>query len=43
VRVGPAARRKLYSGPEGMRVLAIGGCPGEAYKIVPLTELGAAS
>jgi mannose-6-phosphate isomerase-like protein (cupin superfamily) len=42
VRVGPAARRKLYSGPEGMRVLAIGGCPGEAYKIVPLTELGAA-
>jgi hypothetical protein len=43
VRVGPAARRKLYSGPEGVRVLAIGGCPGEPYKIVPVTELGAAS
>jgi mannose-6-phosphate isomerase-like protein (cupin superfamily) len=43
VRVGPAARRKIYSGPEGLRVLAIGGCPGEAYKIVPSTELGAAS
>jgi hypothetical protein len=43
VRVGPAARRKILSGPEGLRVLAIGGCPGEAYKVVPGTELGAAS
>ena len=43
VRVGPEARRKLYAGPEGLRVLAIGGCPGEAYKIVPATELGTAS
>jgi hypothetical protein len=42
VRVGPAARRKLFSGPDGLRVLAIGGCPGAAYKIVPATELGAA-
>jgi hypothetical protein len=43
VRVGPMAKRKIHSGPEGLRVLAIGGAPGEAYKIVPLTELGAAS
>jgi len=43
VRVGPAARRKIYSGPEGLRVLAIGGAPGEPYEIVPSTELGAAS
>ena len=43
VRVGPAARRKIYAGPDGLRMLAIGGCPGEAYKIVPATELGAAS
>jgi hypothetical protein len=43
VRVGPAARRKIYSGPEGLRMLALGGAPGEAYKIVPITELGAAS
>jgi hypothetical protein len=43
VRVGPAARRKIYSGPEGLRVLALGGTPGEVYKIVPFTELGAAS
>src|SRR5213082_946649 len=43
VRVGPKARRKVYSGPDGLRLLAIGGSPGEAYKIVPTTELGAAS
>jgi hypothetical protein len=43
VRVGPEARRKIYAGPEGLRLLAIGGAPGEPYKIVPLTELGAAS
>jgi hypothetical protein len=43
VRVGPTSKRKLYSGEEGLRVLALGGAPGEAYKIVPVTELGAAS
>ncbi len=40
VRVGPAAKRKIYSGPDGLRVLAIGGAPGEAYKIAPFSELG---
>ena len=39
VRVGPAAKRKLYSGPEGMRVLALGGTPGAAYEIREFTEL----
>jgi hypothetical protein len=43
VRVGPEAKRKVYAGPDGLRLLAIGGAPGEPYKIVPLTELGAAS
>jgi hypothetical protein len=43
VRVGPAARRKMYSGPEGLRVLAIGGAPGHAYQIEPSTELGDSS
>jgi hypothetical protein len=43
VRVGPAARRKIYSGPEGLRVLALGGASGEVYKAPPVTELGAAS
>jgi hypothetical protein len=43
VRVGPEAKRKVYAGPHGLRLLAIGGAPGEPYKIVPITELGAAS
>ena len=42
VRVGPAARRKVFAGPQGLRMLAIGGAPGEAYKIVESTELDAA-
>jgi mannose-6-phosphate isomerase-like protein (cupin superfamily) len=42
VRVGPAARRKLYSGPDGLRVLAMGAVPGKAYKINPMTALGGA-
>jgi mannose-6-phosphate isomerase-like protein (cupin superfamily) len=43
VRVGPEVRRKIYSGPEGVRVLALGGAPGEAYKVAAGTELGASS
>lgn len=43
VRIGPEPKRKVYAGPEGLRLLALGGAPGEAYKIVPVTELGAAS
>ncbi|HWX74367.1 MAG TPA: hypothetical protein VNZ05_03620 [Solirubrobacteraceae bacterium] len=44
VRVGAGAKRKIYPGPEGIRVLAIGGAPGEVYKAPELTELtGAAS
>jgi mannose-6-phosphate isomerase-like protein (cupin superfamily) len=42
VRVGPAARRKVYAGPQGLRMLAIGGAPGQPYEIVPSTELSAA-
>lgn len=42
VRVGSDARRKVHAGPEGLRLLAIGGAPGEAYKIVSSTELDAA-
>jgi hypothetical protein len=43
VRVGPAARRKVYAGPSGLRMLAIGGAPGKVYEIVPNTELTAAA
>jgi len=39
VRVGPGARRKLFSGPDGLQVLALGGAPGEAYKVKPFSEL----
>jgi mannose-6-phosphate isomerase-like protein (cupin superfamily) len=41
IRVGPETKRKVYSGPQGLRMLAVGGCPGEAYKISELTELEA--
>ncbi len=32
VRVGPSTRRKILPGPQGIRVLAIGATPGQAYK-----------
>jgi hypothetical protein len=31
IRVGPTARRKILPGPDGIRLLAIGGLPGQAY------------
>jgi quercetin dioxygenase-like cupin family protein len=37
-RVGPATRRKLVAGPEGMRVLVLGGVPG-TFEAKPYTEL----
>jgi mannose-6-phosphate isomerase-like protein (cupin superfamily) len=42
VRVSAPDRRKVHAGPDGLRMLVIGGAPGEAYKIIPATELGAA-
>jgi quercetin dioxygenase-like cupin family protein len=39
-RVGPGVRRRLRSGPHGMRVLAIGGVAGVAFEPHPYTELG---
>jgi mannose-6-phosphate isomerase-like protein (cupin superfamily) len=30
-RVGPAQKRKIFPGPDGIVILAIGGTPGEAY------------
>lgn len=40
VRLGPGVRRRLRSGPEGARLLMIGGIPGAAYVAPPVTELG---
>jgi mannose-6-phosphate isomerase-like protein (cupin superfamily) len=42
VRVGATAKRKVYAGPEGLRMLALGGTPGAVYEIVEFTELTAA-
>lgn len=41
-RVGPGEKRKLVTGEEGVRILAIGGVPGEAYEPPEFTEEGAA-
>jgi mannose-6-phosphate isomerase-like protein (cupin superfamily) len=41
VRVGPKTKRKVHAGPQGIRMLVTGGCPGEPYQIAPITELGA--
>ena len=39
VRVGPAPKRKLFAGPQGLRALVLGGVPGHAYEARPTTEL----
>jgi mannose-6-phosphate isomerase-like protein (cupin superfamily) len=39
IRVAPTTRRKVLAGPDGLRMLAVGGCPGEPYKVVAATEL----
>ena len=41
VRVGPAVRRKILPGDDGIRLIAIGGTPGKGYEPSPITELGA--
>ncbi len=39
VRIGPGVKRKVYAGPEGLKLLAIGGVPGGAYEISANSEL----
>ena len=41
VRVGPEPKRKVFAGPEGIEMLALGGVPGKAYETNPVTELTA--
>lgn len=43
VRVGPEPKRKVFAGPEGIRMLALGAAPGTAYEINPMTELEGAN
>ena len=40
VRVGPATKRKIYPGPDGLRLLALGGVPGGTFTPHQITELG---
>jgi mannose-6-phosphate isomerase-like protein (cupin superfamily) len=40
VRVASGTNRKLWPGQEGMRVLALGGVPGQAYEPPDLSKLG---
>jgi mannose-6-phosphate isomerase-like protein (cupin superfamily) len=42
IRIGAAAKRKIYAGPQGLRMLALGGTPGSAYQIAEFTELATA-
>ncbi|HLH13638.1 MAG TPA: cupin domain-containing protein [Solirubrobacteraceae bacterium] len=41
IRVGPNAKRKIWPGAHGMRVLALGGCPGRPYEAPEISKLGA--
>jgi mannose-6-phosphate isomerase-like protein (cupin superfamily) len=39
-RVGAAVKRKVWPGPDGIRVLVLGGVPGAAYEAPEITRLG---
>ena len=39
-RVGPGVKRKILPGAEGIRILALGGKPGEPYEAPDITKLG---
>jgi mannose-6-phosphate isomerase-like protein (cupin superfamily) len=42
VRVEAGAKRKVHAGPQGIKLLVLGACPGEAYKIPEMSQLTAA-
>jgi len=39
-RVGPETKRKVLPGPDGVRVVVLGGVPGQAYQAPDITKLG---
>jgi mannose-6-phosphate isomerase-like protein (cupin superfamily) len=39
-RVGPETKRKVWPGPEGIRLVVLGGVPGQLYEAPDLTKLG---
>lgn len=40
IRVGPRAKRKVWPGDKGIRLLILGGVPGEPYEPSELSKLG---
>ncbi len=40
LRVGPGVSRKVWPGESGIRLLVLGGKPGEAYEAPDVTKLG---
>jgi mannose-6-phosphate isomerase-like protein (cupin superfamily) len=41
VKVGPGVKRKIWTGDEPLRLLAIGGVPGKLYEPPEVSKLGA--
>jgi mannose-6-phosphate isomerase-like protein (cupin superfamily) len=39
-RVSPNVKRKIWPGDDGIRVLVLGGVPGQAYEAADITKLG---
>jgi len=39
-RVAPNVKRKVWPGPDGVRLLVLGGVPGQAYEAADITKLG---
>jgi len=39
VRIPAGVRRKVYAGTDGLKMLVVGACPGEVYKIPEASEL----
>ncbi len=39
-RVSSGIKRKIWPGPDGVRLLVLGGVPGEAYEAADITKLG---
>jgi mannose-6-phosphate isomerase-like protein (cupin superfamily) len=41
VRVGPGISRRIFAGPQGARILALGGVPGTAYEAPDFSKIEA--
>jgi mannose-6-phosphate isomerase-like protein (cupin superfamily) len=39
-RIGPGVKRKVWPGPDGVRLLIVGGVPGGPYEAPAISELG---